>query len=486
MILDDILVNLKKEDEKISYTYQGISYTFHDFYRFVCNIYHFLKKENSSRKPVIVYGQKQVYQKATFLACSFAGMTYVPMSQEMPMDRIRKIIEQVKPGLIVGDLESEEIKNFSQKEIEKIMKKEDYEEIETIAMKPEDIYYIIFTSGSTGVPKGVKVSYKNVNSCIRWLQEITSAENEVILNQADFSFDLSVADLYLSLVSKSEHYILEKNHKMDFSKWFENLRKSKATMAVLTPSFADLLLLDKRFDEALMPNLRKIFFCGEQLLKSTVDKLYERFSKVKIVNLYGPTECTFAVTSMEIPRDFTFETIPCGKVKQDCEIVILNEAGMPVKDGELGEILIVGESVASGYVAENQMDKFVTYYEQPAYLTGDLGYLKNGILYYKCRKDRQIKWKGYRIELADVERNLLDSSYVERAVVVAKKEEHDKVSKMIAFVKLKENIKKSVLEIKKDLEQRVPNYMCPAIKIVTRFPVNRNGKCDEQKLLEDD
>lgn len=485
MILDDILVNLKEEEKRISYTYQGSSYTFHDFYRFVCNIYHFLKKENSSRKPVIVYGQKQAYQKATFLACSFAGMTYVPMSQEMPMDRIRKIIEQVKPGLIVGDLESEEIKKFSQKEIEKIMEKEDYEEIETIAMKPEDIYYIIFTSGSTGVPKGVKVSYKNVNSCIRWLQKITSAEHEVILNQADFSFDLSVADLYLSLVSKSEHYILEKNHKMDFSKWFEDLRKSKATLAVLTPSFADLLLLDRRFDEVLMPNLRKILFCGEQLLKSTVDKLYERFSKVKIVNLYGPTECTFAVTSIEIPRDFAFETIPCGKVKPDCEIVILDEQRKAVKDGELGEILIAGESVASGYVAENQMDRFITYHEQPAYLTGDLGYLKNGILYYKCRKDRQIKWKGYRIELADVEKNLLDLSYVERAVVAVKKEEHQKISKMIAFVKLQETIEKSALEIKKDLEQRIPDYMCPTIKIVTKFPMNQNGKCDEQKLLED-
>ena len=350
---------------------------------------------------------------------------------------------------------------------------------------PEDIYYIIFTSGSTGMPKCVKVSYKNVNSCIRWLQKITGAEHEVILNQADFSFDLSVADLYLSFVSKSEHYIFEKNRNMDFSKWFEDFRKSNATMAVLTPSFADLLLLDKRFEEALMPNLRKIIFCGEQLLKSTVNKLYERFSKVKIVNLYGPTECTFAVTSMEIPRDFAFETIPCGKVKSDCQIVILDEQGKVAKDGELGEILIAGESVASGYVTENQMDRFIIYHEQPAYLTGDLGYLENDILYYKCRKDRQIKWKGYRIELADIEKNLLALSYVERAVVVVKREEHQKVSKMIAFVKLKERIEKSAWEIKKDLEQRIPNYMCPTIKIVTKFPMNQNGKCDEQKLLED-
>ena len=88
------------------------------------------------------------------------------------------------------------------------MSSDTYKEIHDIYLKPDDIYYIIFTSGSTGIPKGVKITYKNLNSRINWLKNITKIEKGVIRNQANFSFDLSVADLYLSLISESEHFII--------------------------------------------------------------------------------------------------------------------------------------------------------------------------------------------------------------------------------------------------------------------------------------
>ena len=97
---------------------------------------------------------------------------------------------------------------MSKEKIYEIMNEDSYNEINDIYLKPDNIYYIIFTSGSTGVPKGVKITYKNLNSCINWLKNITKIRKGVVLNQANFSFDLSVADLYLSLISKSEHYII--------------------------------------------------------------------------------------------------------------------------------------------------------------------------------------------------------------------------------------------------------------------------------------
>jgi D-alanine--poly(phosphoribitol) ligase subunit 1 len=366
------------------------------------------------------------------------------------------------------------------------MNNNNFKDINTIYMKKEDIYYIIFTSGSTGVPKGVKVTYNNLNSCVNWLQDITKAEKEVILNQANFSFDLSVADLYLSLVSESEHYILESENKIDFTKLFKELNESNATMAVMTPSFADLLLLDKSFNDELMPNLRTIIFCGEKLLKSTIDKLYERFKKLKIINSYGPTECTFAVTSIKIPRNtVNLNEIPVGKVKSDCKIIIVDHDLKPVEKGTVGEILITGKSVANGYVEESKNINFITYNNERAYLTGDLGYIENECLYYKCRKDKQVKYKGYRIELTDIENNLHNFNYIEKAVVVAKQDKNSKTSRLIAFIKLKENIEKSALDVKEDLEKKLPEYMCPTIKIIKEFPINQNGKCDEKKLLEE-
>lgn len=324
MILDDILKNLKDKSFKKAYTINDKSYSYNEFYKFVCNIYHFLISKEIPNKTVVIYGEKDVYMKASFLACSFAGFTYVPIDKSMPYERLERIIKQVKPGLIIGNLEDSSCETIKEKEIYEIMGKEEYIDIDKLYMKSDDIYYIIFTSGSTGIPKGVKVTYRNLDSCIKWLKEITNIKDGVILNQANFSFDLSVADLYLSLFTRSEHFILDDNIKRDFRALFNQLKKSNSTLAVFTPSFADLLLLDKSFSEKLMPNLKTIIFCGERLLNTTVQKIYSRFKDIKIINTYGPTECTFAVTSTQVSKDLEGD-IPIGKPKNDVDIIILDE-----------------------------------------------------------------------------------------------------------------------------------------------------------------
>ena len=174
--------------------------------------------------------------------------------------------------------------------------------------------------------------------------------------------------------------------------------------------------------------------------------------------------------------------MPIGIPKKDVDIFIVDDNENILKEGEAGEILITGKSVAKGYLIPNER-KFVMYNNQKAYKTGDLGYIKNGILYYKGRKDKQIKYKGYRIELDDIEQNLNGLEYVDKAIVTTIKNETGNVTKIIAFIKLKDN--KEIAEIRKDLLKKIPKYMCPMIKIIKEFPLNKNGKCDERRLVED-
>ena len=264
-----------------------------------------------------MYGHKEIYMKATFLACSFAGITFVPIDESTPKERIDLIIEQVNPYCIFGDFQSKQCKNISKQQIYKLM------------------------------------------------------ENKIF----------------------------------DFSSIFKQLKQNNATIAIMTPSFADLLLIDKTFSKEILPKLKTIVFCGETLLKTTIQKLYSRFLNIKIINCYGPTECTFAVTSVEITKEILKqENIPIGKPKTDVEIIIVDEDKKPLSDNQVGEILIIGESVANGYLGEVKEQTFIYYNGKRAYLTGDLGYWNNGNLYYKCRKDKQIKYKGYRIEIADIEK----------------------------------------------------------------------------------
>ena len=199
MILDEIL-NILKFSNDVAYTVDNKSYTYKELYKYVCNIYHLLLQINKNKRPVVVYGHKEVYMKASFLACSFAGMAYVPIDKSMPQERINRIIDQIKPDVSIGI-------EISTKQIYRIMNNENFQDIEQLYLKPNDIYYIIFTSGSTGIPKGVKVTYENLNSCIHWLKDITEMEKGVILNQANYSFDLSVADLYLSLIKSKRQKV---------------------------------------------------------------------------------------------------------------------------------------------------------------------------------------------------------------------------------------------------------------------------------------
>lgn len=507
-------------------------------YKYVCNLYHFLIKACPERGKVVVYGRKQVYMKAAFLACSFAGITYIPVdSDSTPAARVESILRQTRPALILGDavptadLKAQAVESgnvvVTKARLFSIMNRTEYEEIDRIYMREEDIYYIIFTSGSTGEPKGVQVTYSNIDSCIQWLRRVMDPREEVILNQASFSFDLSVADLYLSLLEGSSHYILEPKKDRNFAELFSRLAQSHITMAVMTPSFADYLLLDRSFSQALLPEFRKILFCGERLSARTVRKLKDRFEGIDIVNSYGPTECTFAVTAAHVATEDAVEAsdhisdqrsdqtsdqrsdrtsdqiadrtsdqiadsqnalLTVGVVKEDTQIFILGEQN--------DEILIVGKSVAAGYVDGSGENSFVSFHGKRAYRTGDRGYLRGQELFVTGRMDDQIKYKGYRIELADIENNLRQLDCVEEAAVAVERGRDDAVKRIYAFVvpgadpgsqnndvtpdseRLKED------RIRIELLQRVPEYMCPQIRIVTQIPLTQNGKCDRARLLE--
>lgn len=470
-MLNKILENLKQYPSYMCYQIKDKTYTNQDLYRYVSNIYTFLIKEKNCKKQekVLVYGHKEIYMIASFLACAFAGLTYVPVDITIPDGRKKKIIDQVNPKIIIDN------------EIENIMDREKYKEISKIDMKDEDIFYIIFTSGSTGEPKGVQITYSNLKSCTKWLEDICNIENAVILNQANFSFDLSVADLYLSLLTKSKHYIIERNTQKDFKILFQELQKSNATFAVFTPSFADLLLVDKNFNKSLMPNLQKILFCGEKLTKNTVNKLYNRFENIQIINSYGPTECTFAVTSTEVKQN---EEISIGKPKQDVCIYVVDEDLNELNENEIGEFLISGKSVGKGYLNPSlNKNRFINFKNEKTYCTGDLGYKKDGKFYCIGRKDKQIKYNGYRIELSEIEKAFYNIEYVEKVIVTTTKNDEGKVNKIIAFVK--GNCEISKQELKKEISQTLPEYMIPRIKIIKTMPINENGKIDEKSLLEE-
>ncbi len=472
-MLEKILENLKSNNQYICYSDGENSYTNTELYGYVSNIYKYLLNANPEKKPVAVIGHKDVFMIASFLACSFAGMAYIPLDESLPEGRIETILNQVSPAVVID------------KNIQTVMTSGNTDDIDNIYMKDSDIYYIIFTSGSTGEPKGVKILYRNLKSCVKWLEDLCGNEKSVIINQANFSFDLSVADVYMSLVEKCTHFVLPKYVQNDYPLLFKRLSQSNADTAVITPSFAELLLLDKSFNSELLPNFRTVVFCGESLGSRTVKKLYKRFPELRIINCYGPTECTFAVTAADITPEET-NLVPIGYPKKDTALYIVDDNLNEVPEGETGEIIIAGASVGEGYVKpELNANRFFRFKSQPAYATGDMGYCKDGCYYCLGRKDKQIKYKGYRIELQEIENAVERLDECENCTVCPLKNQSGSVRKIFAFIQLRRDCTNDSKYIEEKIKQILPEYMMPIIRIVDMIPLTVNGKVDEKKLMEE-
>ena len=376
----------------------------------------------------------------------------------------------------------------------------------------EDLAYILFTSGSTGTPKGVMVTCSCIDNFCDWALSLCGAakaqglwlpqnpENvaldlkaKVFLNQAPFSFDLSVYELAMSFSCGGSIYCLTKQTQDSMAKQLQAFKESNVQVWVSTPSFANMCLADKSFNENLLPELETFLFCGETLPNQTVLKLQERFPKAKIINSYGPTESTVAVAATEISHELAMsdEALPVGIARKGTCFHIVNEQGKDLPQGEFGEIIIEGNTVAKGYfkradLTEKAFGKSADN-QCRTYRTGDEGCLdKNGTLHYHGRLDLQIKLNGFRIELGDIEGNLSKLPEVAHAAVVPAYKSGN-ISHLVAYVvsaqKRSESDFKEGLKLKEQLKESLPHYMIPKkIIFVDALPTTPNGKIDRKAL----
>lgn len=466
----------------------------------------------NSKTPVVVYGHKNPYMLVCFLACVKSGRGYCPQDLSIPMIRVIDTIESVNPDVIFqveGELALTDYQTTNLFDIKTIIEdtKDTYDESWQNA--PEDVHYIIFTSGSTGKPKGVQITTECLNNYLDWSVTLAGdkakgiegcrqeKEGMYFLNQAPFSFDLSVMDLYTSLACGGTLVTMDKETQKDYGKMFSFFEKEHLNIWVSTPSFADMCMSDKKFSKELLPDIKAFLFCGETLTTSTVEHLMERFPGAKIINTYGPTESTVAVTDVEITKEMLGQTIaegkslPVGHEKPGTFIEIHDEDGKCVKEGEQGEIVIIGDTVSIGYYQRADLTEKhfftcerngVTY---RAYHTGDAGYLKDGQLFYNGRIDLQVKLHGYRIEIEDIENNMVRLPQITHAVVIPNIKE-GKVKSLTAFVtgeKTEQSPLEYSKEIKEGLKEILPAYMIPKkIRYIDSIPMNNHGKADRKYL----
>ncbi len=423
-----------------------------------------LKKQGSS--PVIIYGRKTIDTVISIIACILAKRTYIPLDLNSPISRVESIARIADATLVITD-ESININGADCVTLDGLSRFSHLKEKESVC---GDIVYIIFTSGTTGTPKGVPISNANLRSFITWISAFYPLDNYRsinVMNQAEFCFDLSVADFYYALCNGHKLISYEANTVpvADF------IAKNSINYMVITPTFARLCLLDEKFNADDCPSLKCIYFCGETLEKKTAERLFENFPELCIIYAYGPTEATSAVSAVVITADMinAEEPLPIGKDGTHATEICVED----------GEIVLKGDSVFGGYLGASLKSHYVENGKN-CYKTGDLGEIKNSFLYYHGRMDSQIKYKGYRIELGDIESNICKIDGVTEAAVIAKKS-GDTIKGIFAYVVASNDINES--SIKTALSNTLPKYMMPKkIKIIEKMPMTNNKKLDRKAL----
>jgi D-alanine--poly(phosphoribitol) ligase subunit 1 len=437
------------------------------------------KRFSDDRRPVAVLGHREPEMLIAFLGAVKSGRPYVPIDIALPQTRIDQILASSNAALT---LTPDEIREFSTSELG----------APTIRVEKNDPFYILFTSGSTGEPKGVIITLACLEHFISWVlaEQQFSKRAEVFLNQAPFSFDLSVMDLYCSLVTGSTLFSISRDLIENPKNLYSALATSGLTTWVSTPSFAQMCLVEDKFAEAMLPRARRFLFCGETLAPQTAVQLLERFPQAQVWNMYGPTEATVATTSIQIDSAILekYSPLPVGRVMPDTKIFIVDENGAELSASQRGEIIIAGPNVSPGYAGrpDGTASAFFEYRGVRAYKTGDLGRFRDSLLFFEGRIDEQIKLSGYRIELGDVEANLRALPSVRDAVVIPVIK-NGAAQSLTAFVMLLARNETSDFKVahglRGQLGERLPVYMLPRkFVFLDAFPITANGKVDRAAL----
>ncbi|MFP7494486.1 D-alanine--poly(phosphoribitol) ligase subunit DltA [Terribacillus saccharophilus] len=445
--------------------------------------------------PIVVYGHMGTDMPVSFLACVKAGYPYIPVDTSIPMERVRLIVEKSGAGLVINTTGVDlDIDNISILHTEALQLDQTEAIEQDYWVKENDVFYIIYTSGSTGNPKGVQVTAANLQSFTDWMTEdFPLGSDKVFMNQAPFSFDLSVMDVYPALQSGGTLHALDKDVISKPKQLFENLGQSGIQIWTSTPSFVQMCFPNPDFDATMLPELETFLFCGEVLPLAVARELKERFPNAKVFNTYGPTEATVAVTSIEVTEGLLSkeEALPVGFPKPDMRIYVVDEVGSLLPEGEKGELVLAGPSVTKGYLGEPQLTEkaFGMIEGLSSYRTGDAGVIKDGMVYCQGRLDYQIKLHGYRMELEDIEFHLNQSDYIESAIIIPHAP-NEEIEYLIAAIVPKEHdfAKEYQLTaaIRKDLALRLPAYMIPRkFTYHEAIPMTMNGKADRKKMKEE-
>ena len=453
-------------------------------------------------RPVAICFNRGLEMMIGLLAILKAGGAYVPMDPSYPRERLRYVLRDCNPLVLLTDRElGNKLKCCGIATIaidahwDDIGLRSEYDvPASVVGVRPENLAYIIYTSGSTGIPKGVMVEHRNVTRFLAMIDRQCDIEaGSRWASCHSYAFDFSVLEIWGALLSGACLVVVSYATSRFPKDLYALLLTENVAVLSQTPSaFRQLMTVPSR-SRALLA-LRAVILGGEALRVKTLEPWFERDESrvADVINMYGPTETTVFVTCAAVKRHHVdpHGGSVIGTPFPHSRIYILDECREPVALGVVGEIHIGGTGVARGYLRRPELtaerflaDPFAPGEGSRMYCSGDLGrWRADGTLEYLGRNDSQVKVRGFRIELGDVESHLTACRGVKDAVVVVSPDQQAE-ARLVAYLTLEDGTHISGSEVRALLAQRLPIHMVPGeYVILPSLPLSANGKVDRNAL----
>ncbi|HET6978710.1 MAG TPA: amino acid adenylation domain-containing protein [Pyrinomonadaceae bacterium] len=441
--------------------------------------------------PVGVCLERSIEMIVTLLAILKAGGAYVPLEADYPAERLMMMLEDSGlPVLITTESRLDKLPAHWAQVVcldtdEELISGQSNTDLD-IAVVPDNLAYIMYTSGSTGVPKGVSVTHRNVVRLVKETNYFTFDPSQVFLQNAPISFDASTFEIWGSLLNGARLVLMppETPTLEDFGEVF---RQYGVTTVWLTAGLFHMMV-DERPQE--LATLRHLLAGGDVLFPSHVRRALEELNDGQLINGYGPTEnttftCCCPMSSLS-PEAIS---VSIGRPISNTQVYLLDQQMRPVPAGVAGELFIGGDGLARGYnirpdlTAERFVpDPFSAAPGSRLYRTGDLArHLADGQIDFIGRRDFQVKVRGFRIELEEVEAALSSHPSIRQCVVTVRSDGTDK--QLVAYAVIDGTRTLKAADLRNFLRGKLPDYMVPTQFItLDAFPLTTNGKIDRRAL----
>ncbi|WP_430412295.1 non-ribosomal peptide synthetase [Kordia sp.] len=493
-ILEAIEVNVTANPEKKAVVFGEDSLTYKELDTLSNALANHLIKDIQVKQGEVigVSLDRSANMLVAMLAILKTRTAYLALDPYYPKDRVHHILEDSQVKTIITDSANIDLfttayQTINMDNLDLKTKTTDALPFEISEDALHDILYVIYTSGTLGLPNGAMLSHGTLLNLIEWqMHQTTIDASKNVLQFTSINFCVSFQEIFITLCSGGTVHLIDEMKRQDINYLINFIDTNKINVLYLPFSYLNFLFNEIK-DTEFGTSLEHIITAGEQLkISSGLKKYIEEHKNLKIHNHYGSSEMHVVSAYTIDHKNLNAERPPIGNPITNIGIFIVDEDKQPVPQGSWGELHVEGCFEVDGYINNKELtDKKVLHVpeikftDKKLYKTGDIGrFNSDGNIELKGRKDSQIKIRGFRVELGEIENILLSYTGINNCVVVAQGDEENK--RLVAYIESALNI----AEIKLKLKSSLPNYMVPYIHLIDKIPLMPNGKTDRSQLPE--